>query len=57
MRKNKENRSRRKSLLISREDAKHVLSRVEGAALCHFDRREKSFSDPWCAGAERKVAQ
>ena len=21
-------------------------SRVEGAALCHFDRREKSFSDP-----------
>jgi hypothetical protein len=26
--------------------AKHALSKVEGAALCHFDRREKSFSDP-----------
>ena len=25
---------------------KHVLSSFEGAALCHFDRREKSFSDP-----------
>ena len=26
--------------------AKHVLSNVEGAAPCHFDRREKSFLDP-----------
>ena len=25
---------------------KDVLSSFEGAALCHFDRREKSFSDP-----------
>ena len=26
--------------------AKHALSDVEGTALCHFDRREKSCSDP-----------
>ena len=31
---------------ISRKTQKHVLSEGEGAALCHFDRREKSFSDP-----------
>ena len=31
---------------VSRKDAKHVLSQVEGAARCHFDRREKSFLDP-----------
>ena len=30
---------------VSRKDAKHVLSKVEGAARCHFDRREKSFLD------------
>ena len=31
---------------FSRKSAKHALSRVEGDARCHFDRREKSFSDP-----------
>jgi hypothetical protein len=33
-------------LAVFRLITKHVLSSFEGAALCHFDRREKSFSDP-----------
>jgi hypothetical protein len=35
---------------FSRKGAKHALSKVEGGRKekthCHFDRREKSFSDP-----------
>ena len=40
------NSRNQKNRNISRNDAKHVLSAVEGAVRCHFERREKSFLDP-----------